>query len=273
MAREMRMPLHGSLGIAVMSSRTLGEAMDIGSRFLQLRLPQMRLKLRLERDCAVFQFISDTAENNPLAAFILDTLSLGLAVMGEQLVGQPIAGAEILRRGPEPRYYRRFADYLPVPVRFEQHEDALRFPALMLEAPVRFSDDLAARISREQCEQALLRLRGDATTATRVRRVIETSHPFPPGLQKVASALCMSERTLKRRLQEEATTFQEQVDTVRLGRAENLLANTRLPLAQVADALGYADAANFTRAFKRWTGVSPSRHRAKAGRAVETELA
>ena len=54
------------------------------------------------------------------------------------------------------------------------------------------------------------------------------------------------------------------MDQVRLERARDLLASTTMNLSQIADSLGYADAANFTRAFKRWTGRSPSRYRSEA---------
>ncbi|WP_097459797.1 AraC family transcriptional regulator [Mangrovitalea sediminis] len=263
LAKELRMPLHGALGVAVMSSRNLEDALRISSRYMQLRLPQMSVVPHQEGDQVLIRF-TPAIDLGPLTSFMLDTMTIGFLMMGEQLLGQPIAEAAIHRRGNEPRYYRRFLSQLPSPVLFQQNDDAVCIPASWLRAPVRFSDDLAAKVSREQCEQALRQLTGDASVTTRVQRVIETSHPFPPRLQKVASTLFMSERTLKRRLQEESTTFQQQVDSVRLERAGDLLVSTRLSLAQIADALGYADAANFTRAFKRWTGISPSRYRVRA---------
>lgn len=259
LAEELRLPLHGPLGIAVMSSRTLGDALDMGSRFLQLRLPLMRMTRDQTGATAVIRFEID--DNSPLAGFVLDAVTLGLVIMGEQLLGAPLAGVEVWRRGVRPRYYERYAANLPAPVHFERDENAVRFPLRWLSAPVRYSDELAARISREQCEKALLRLRNDVSVATRVCRVLETSHPFPCGLTRVAAALCLSPRTLKRRLQEEGTTYQVQVDRVRLQRAQSLLRTTTLSMAQIADALGYADAANFTRAFRRWTGASPSTYR------------
>ena len=80
----------------------------------------------------------------------------------------------------------------------------------------------------------------------------------------------VSERTLKRRLQEEEASFQQLVDQVRLERAQDLLRSTGMNLSQIADALGYADAANFTRAFKRWTGASPSHYRSAPTRSAPT---
>ena len=140
-------------------------------------------------------------------------------------------------------------------------EDAIVIPDPQLALPIRFSDDQLAASSKAQCEEALRLLTEDAGFACRVRRVIETSHPFPPKLARVATTLFVSERTLKRRLQAEEASFQHLVDQVRLERAGELLQQTAMNLSQIADALGYADAANFTRAFKRWTGQSPSQYR------------
>ncbi len=64
----------------------------------------------------------------------------------------------------------------------------------------------------------------------------------------------MSPRTLKRQLAATGTTFQAVLDELRRDRALMLLDRAELTLDEVADRLGYSDTANFTRAFKRWTG-------------------
>ena len=197
----------------------------------------------------------------PLHGFIMDAMLFGCVSMGAQLTGSVIDGLRIVRRGTEPAYFQRFRSQIPVPVEFGATENALVIPVGRLSLPVRFTDDQLAASSKAQCEEALRQLTEDAGFACRVRRVIETSHPFPPKLARVAATLFVSERTLKRRLQEEDASFQQLVDQVRLERAQDLLRSTTMNLSQIADALGYADAANFTRAFKRWTGSSPSHYR------------
>jgi len=135
-------------------------------------------------------------------------------------------------------------------------------PIRLKSTEVRVSQAQAGEfVTRAQCEDALKQLTGDAGFDCRVRRVIETSYPFPPKLARAAATLFVSDRTLKRRLQEKNASFQNLVDQVRLERARELLTGTSMNLNQIADVLGYADAANFTRAFKRWTGVSPSHYR------------
>lgn len=261
LAREMKLPLHGALGVAVMSSRTLKEALDLMTRYLLLRAPHLEISHRHEGDKEILSIFS-RVDLGPLHVFTMDAMLYGCAVMGSQLTGGAIPGAEIRRRGPEPTYFRRFAAELPCKVIYECPEDAIVILSRDLELPIRFTDNQLAEVSRAQCEEALQHLTEDAGFACRVRRVIETSYPFPPKLARVAGTLFVSERTLKRRLQEEEASFQNLVDQVRLDRARELLANTSMTLSQIADALGYADAANFTRAFKRWTGASPSQFRA-----------
>jgi AraC-like DNA-binding protein len=263
LAREMKLPLHGALGVAVMSSRTLQDALELMTRYLLLRAPHLEISHRHEGDNEIFTIFS-RVDLGPLHGFIMDAMLYGCAVMGSQLTGGAVPGGEIRRRGPEPNYFRRFSAELPSRVLYDCPEDAFVIPSQDLELPIRFTDDQLAEVSRAQCEEALHHITEDAGFACRVRRVIETSYPFPPKLARVAGTLFVSERTLKRRLQEEEASFQNLVDQVRLDRAGELLANTSMTLSQIADALGYADAANFTRAFKRWTGSSPSQFRARS---------
>jgi AraC-like DNA-binding protein len=84
-----------------------------------------------------------------------------------------------------------------------------------------------------------------------------------PGLDTAAERLHLSARTLKRRLAEESTTFGDLLDEVRKRDSVQLLLNADRAIDEIAARVGYADPANFRRAFKRWTGVSPSEYRAQ----------
>jgi AraC-like DNA-binding protein len=71
----------------------------------------------------------------------------------------------------------------------------------------------------------------------------------------------VSPRTLRRRLREEGTSFRGLLDRIRFQAAEDRLRERTLSLAEIAAELGYANQANFARAFHRWTGESPSAYR------------
>jgi AraC-like DNA-binding protein len=82
-----------------------------------------------------------------------------------------------------------------------------------------------------------------------------------PEVTVVAKAAGMSVRSLQRQLAEEGLTYSRLVEQVRYDQAVKLLKRPDLKLIEIAADLGYTDPANFTRAFKRWTGVSPKEFR------------
>ncbi|TPG76405.1 AraC family transcriptional regulator [Pseudomonas arsenicoxydans] len=75
---------------------------------------------------------------------------------------------------------------------------------------------------------------------------------------KVASALCMSPAVLQRKLSERGTTFQQLLDNTRKELACNYLRQASRPVTEITFLLGFNDTSNFTRAFKSWTGLSPT---------------
>ncbi len=90
------------------------------------------------------------------------------------------------------------------------------------------------------------------------------STPF--SLEDMARLMNTSPRTLKRRLQEEGTTFRTLLAQARGAMAETLLGDARLSLAEVAERLGFSDLSSFSQAFKRWYGVPPGAYRSAAQR-------
>lgn len=95
-----------------------------------------------------------------------------------------------------------------------------------------------------------------------VKRAIATElRGGNPSIETVAPCLGMSARTLQRRLKDEGHAYQQIVDDVREGLARGYLRSSRLTIAEVAYMLGYSEPSAFNRAFKRWTGTTPSRFR------------
>lgn len=80
--------------------------------------------------------------------------------------------------------------------------------------------------------------------------------------------MAMSVRTLSRRLKEEGYTLPQLRAVVGIEYAQVLLRETDKSIAQIANIIGFKDAASFTRAFKRGTGTTPSRVRAVVGAAT-----
>lgn len=113
----------------------------------------------------------------------------------------------------------------------------------------------------QQCEAELARLGYAESIVERVRNLLICGDGGYPSVDDVARELHVSARTLKRKLAEYGATYSTLLDEIRLRDALRLLEGTRLPVDEIAARVGYTDRANFTRAFKRWTGVAPSERR------------
>jgi len=118
-----------------------------------------------------------------------------------------------------------------------------------------------AAINDRAITEYLDRLRGDELPG-KVAQVIR-DHLANGDLSDdvVAAALCMSPRTLQRKLAAANTSYSQILREVRTRLARDYLADDRLSLTEVSFLLGFSEASAFTRAFKRWTGSSPSQIR------------
>ena len=122
----------------------------------------------------------------------------------------------------------------------------------------------------EQCgAREHMAARPKATTGDigqHVRRVIGvlvTSGRGSPGIRLVAEAVGTSVRTLQRRLHERGLTYGDVVQHARLAAARRMLQQPGRRIGEIAQTLGYSDHAHFTRAFQRWTGLTPKRFRCR----------
>lgn len=261
---RMRHSTHGFVGYAAMTAGTLREAIMLSLRFARLR--QRNIGMSFWVDAAAQQGVIELRELVPIGPvrhFFLEGMLVGLARGMSNLVGMPQQAMELWFETPQPAHYARYRSRLP-PVRFAQPRTQLRFPAAYLDQPTTQADPPASTQAAEQCERELALLGeadGDEDLAARVCAELARRIDAPPSLHEVASRLCMSGRTLTRKLQGCGTRFQALADETRQRHAQQMLGRDELDLQSIAAALGFADPANFTRAFKRWTGCSPSLYR------------
>jgi AraC-like DNA-binding protein len=82
-----------------------------------------------------------------------------------------------------------------------------------------------------------------------------------PSESYIAKKLNISERTLQRKLKDQNCSFRELLATTRQSLAYQHLKNLNIPVNEISFLLGYSEEINFARAFKRWTGMNPSKYR------------
>lgn len=252
---EMPVSRYGALGLAIYSAATMGEAMRLAERFSPVFGNLGRMHLSEHAGIARFEF-EEAHSLDPVRDYIVLALFSSLVQIGSRLTGRPPPVGHIELAFSEPAYFERFRASIPVEVRFDQPAHAIVFDAKHLDSPILSADPTAARSAIEQCERELAARSGDDPLLGDVQRALKRDAHATPALSRIARALGMAERTLKRRLAERGTSFSQLVGIQRRRRALELL-QTPASIDEIAELLGYSDAANFTRAFRRWTGQSP----------------
>ena len=257
---SMTLSSHGYLGYAAMSSATLGEALELAVKYFRTRSTLVQLETFTDGDMAVMQ-INELLALGDLAPLIMESLFSSFHFMGEKLVpGLDVIG-ELRFSYPEPDYFARMRPVMPVPVYFDCAYNQMRFPVERMQYPLQFADPRLARMAADQCEQEMASIKLPPPLLGQVRRIILGGGGRFPGVEEVAGELHMSSRTLKRKLQQLGTSYQEVLDGLRKGLAVEYLTQSEKTVDEIAMTLGYSDASNFARAFRRWTARSPSDYR------------
>lgn len=191
-------------------------------------------------------------------------LSIAIACkIMRSLCGEDWKPKEVLLSRRPPRDLAPYQQHFRAPLRFNAEQNAIVFPTRWLVYRVPSADRL---LHRHLAKEALaLHDRRQTSLAGELRRLLRRSL----GARKcaagdVARHLHMHERTLNRRLREKGTTFRQELEAVRYEVARQLLTDSEMPLTKIAAALDYADATAFSRAFKRWSGTTPTEWRARS---------
>lgn len=260
---------HGPLGFAAVSAPTLGLGLAVLERFTHVRNPSHGARgwvdgadywLSLEARCPL-----EDEERLPL----LETFLLSLQSMVESAIGGPITEARFEISGAAPGYAPRYRDYFHCLVRFGADHTALVIPRAWLDLPCPHADPVMHESCIRELEAQARRLSGASFFPARVESLMAASGDAGIDLTDAARRLAVSRRTLTRRLQESGTSFQEIREAHLKRRAQALLEEGVLTVAEVGQRIGYDDPANFGRAFRRWFRASPRSIHGRPGTSPE----
>ncbi len=247
----------GLPGLAMLTCATLGEAVHYGLE------RQMHTGSLLEHHVVVDgprAHLSATPRVSDLEIepFLVMEAFAGSVAVVRAMVGAAFRPVQLDLAHASDGHRRLYERFFHCPVRFEADEHRLTIESSWLQARLPGYDRITSDLVRHQLNQVLRVPIGQddllASVAGRLRHGLRDA----PSQGAMASEVNISERTLRRRLAQRDTSFRALRDSTRLERANDLLSNTAMTIAEVAQALGYADARSFRRAFKRWTGQLPT---------------
>ena len=165
---------------------------------------------------------------------------------------------------PRPDCSDRFEALFRSPVEFGADSNALYFDPVALREPLPGANPELARANDQVVIDYLGRFDREHLSMQVRSRLIELLPGGQPAQKDIASSLNISVRNLQRRLHAEGVSFKHLLDETRKDLATQYIQDSHRRIGEITYLLGFSEPSNFTRAFRRWTGVSPNEFRQRA---------
>jgi AraC-like DNA-binding protein len=249
-----------ALGFAWLASDTLYDALSRLVRYSHLLSDGLNLQLTVSKDICRLTIehtqIEGRAEAQRIDAFWAALLAFSRMITSEELSPKRLS----LRRLPPPcidKFYALFR----APVSFAAPKDGIEFGREIAERTLPTSNRVLAHANDQVINNYLAHINANDLPGRVKSRLVEL---LPSGVcseAEVADALHVSLRTLQRRLADQGTSFKVLLDEARRELAMHFISEGRYSIKETSYLLGFAEPGNFSRAFRRWTGTTPSRFR------------
>lgn len=249
------------MGHLVVHSSTLRDAIERCERFSPLAQTDVRLRLRERPDTAVLQLESSRAF--PLLARTNAELTMaGFLKVIRNFVGPQAAARAVYFEHSAPEYRSEYTRLFGGAECFDQPMTAIEFEREWLDVKQLHQHPRLSSVLESEAQRALSQLTHGRGLVDQLKQYLAVRPAARiPNMETAANDLGMSVRSLRRKLSAEGASYRAVVRATLEDFATRLLQNPERSLKDAAIAAGFSDFSSFHRAFKRWTGVSPSEFR------------
>lgn len=262
----MRVTAFGMYGYALLSSPTHDESIEFGDKYHRAMGPLADYTRVREQGIEIFRYegLLTPDPGDELYRFALEFKFAEHMTLFRDLYGQSFTFSAVRATYSAPAHKSAYRKLFRCPVSFDQPANELEIREPWVERTPRLPDAVTHKMAGDVCRQFMVELAESGGIASLVRRTLVEEFPWRfPNIESMAAALSLHPRTLRRRLEAEGTTFRDLLADFRQRLAIEYMRKTRMTNEEIANRLGYSDAANFRHAFTRWTGKSPQAYRRK----------
>lgn len=253
---RINLSAHAVLGQAFLACETLEQVLDLFMRYSALLAPAAELHLDKSHNGVTLE-LSNVIEDTPLTfscelffASVLNTL--------RGLLYNQAFSVTINLPYPQPDYEADYIAAFGTRVNFDSSIASIRFDTQLLACILPTANPALLSLYETECRRLLADLGADDTVSRQVQRLLQQIEGQYPNLLQMAALLHLGERTLRRRLANEGTSYQQLLDKARARQAAHYLKHSQLPMTSIAYLVGFNDSSNFRRAYQRWTGETPA---------------
>ena len=245
---------YGLLGFTMMSSRNIGESINIASQYHFLSYTRSNICKIITHETSGVEFSNYNCRSEIARVFADRDLSASkeaLCYRGRLII--PLANVKLAHS--QKTDFEQYSNFFGCNIEFNHKSSQLHFDKSYLAQSLPLADSDTYNHCKEQCD-SYLNKHGMPSLKSSIEDLIKYDLNEFSNLNRVAESMCIHPRTLRRKLEKDSTNFQEILQTVRIDMAKRLL-NSNVPINIISESLGYSEPANFSNAFKRWTGESP----------------
>jgi AraC-like DNA-binding protein len=254
---------YGMYGYAILCSPALRTACDFALRYHMLATPLAMVHLEEEGELATWTIEphSHTLDEQPLYRFVLEKqIGVHISLMRD-LIGPAFVPQEIHLK------YAKAADFgvnsseVGCEVFYSRQTNKITFQTKWLDTKATFGNRTTYSHVVDVCNKLLADLTLRAGVAGQIREILMRDTANPPAFSSIARRLGSNERSLRRALERQGSSYRELRDELRARLALEYLRGTALTNDDIAVALGFSDGTAFRRAFQRWTKKTPNQIR------------
>ncbi len=258
-----------ALGMLVSGSENMLKGFESVCRYFKAVNDVAELKLRQSGDSVYleYQLIKDIEKllpaelNHSIPIEIVDATFAGLVGNVRANLDPEFRVKNVFFTRSKPDNTEAFEQLFKAPVHYNQAANKLEFDYSVLIKPLITANPEMARVN-EQIMKSLLENSHQNQLATDIQlHILEQLPNGEPSQEDIASALHLSARQLRRKLQQSGTSYAQLLQNTRHDLAKKYLLQPSLPICDIAHLLGFNDQSNFSKAFKRWEGSSPATFR------------
>jgi AraC-like DNA-binding protein len=251
---------HGELGIAAFSCKNYYELLRLSSRYLRIIAPFTRMEL-VETEERVELRQEFTVPVGDMGAYLVD-IAFGIySSIVETVFHTPPASLQFYSKYVSPVHADLYASELPYDIVWNHAWNGSSISRKLAFQKLAMANPTTVRHYEERLTDLMNRThKKSETILPKIRKIIGAEPGVIPALEDMADQMHISPRTLNRRFQDIGTTYKEVVAEVRKDLSLDYLRSGQFSIEEISDLLGYSNPSNFGKAFKAWTGFSPSQY-------------
>lgn len=259
---------HGLLGYAMYASANLGKAIERHTKYQDVIGAVVHTALFIEGDTAHLRVIEtvrpDMLNTEAKLQYEMERLFAEWAEIGPAIGSDNHWFDSLDFTYSAPVHRSMYEQILGKQLRFNRPYSQMNFPAALLERPLSFANEQAAELCERQCAALLDELQKTEGLVGEIRRLLANAPRQYPPIEVAASHLALGERTLRRRLADEGTSYKQVLLDFRMELAASYLRNEAMTVQEAAYVTGYSDPSNFHRTFSKYHGATPKEYRESA---------